>query len=74
MPAQHICKPNQTRAGFLLTEKAGLVWRCARQAFNKMLILSPFTRAIFIEILFSVIFNIAKIRPTCFMAEVQMPL
>ena len=42
MPAQHICKPKQTRAGVLLAETAGLVCRCAGQAFNKMRILPPF--------------------------------
>ena len=42
MPAQHIYKPNPAKAGFLLAEKAGMVWKCAGQAFNKLLVLPPF--------------------------------
>ena len=41
MPAQHIYKPNQTRAGFLLAEKEGLVWNYAGKAFNKMFFMPP---------------------------------
>ena len=42
MHAQHIFKPNQTRAGVLLAEKEGLVWKFAWKAFNKMFFLPPF--------------------------------
>ena len=42
MPAQHIYKPNQTRAGFLLAKQAGLVWTYVGKAFNKMFFLPPF--------------------------------
>ena len=42
MPAQPINKPNPAKAGFLLAEKASMVWRCAGQAFNKLLLLPPF--------------------------------
>jgi hypothetical protein len=42
MPAQHIYKPNQTRAGFILAEKVVLVWKYAGKVFNKMYFLPPF--------------------------------
>ena len=42
MPAQHIYKPNQRRAGFLLAESAGLVQKYAGKKVNKMFFLPPF--------------------------------
>jgi hypothetical protein len=41
MPSQYIYKPNQTRAGFLLAEKIGLVWKYAGKAFNKIIFQAP---------------------------------
>ena len=64
MRAQHIYKPNQAKLGFLLTEKAVIVWRYTGQAFNKLLIVSQFSQKATIFKFFSAIYmsNIVEAR------------